>query len=647
MAIVPMNKIFLAGMKADQKALMEHLMNAGVVQIEEFSSEETEAYRECAEPASVVSELNQAEDRLFRAQTAIASLSAYDVRKKGLFAGKTAVARRVYKETVEQGAEIEKIISTICSYEDAMEELRAESNHLEHKKEQLRQFAALDIPLETDGTKYTTALAGAIPALFDVREIRKRMEDEGFAAELTALSSDEINHNVFIVCLDEELERFTHFLEEYGFSRNRFEGVTGTAAANISALERRQAELAAREEHIKKDLLTMAEYLPKLELYYDHLCAERDKISAGAALLETQSSFFLRGWLPVKSCDTLQKFLLEHYEQIVVEITEPEADEEYPVLLHNNKFAESFEMITELYSLPNSHEVDPNPTMSVFYMMFFGLMLSDAGYGLILSLLTGFILWRYKPEGMMNKMMRLLFLGGLSTIFWGVLFGGWFGDLFSGIYFTSLPAVQPVWFSPLTDPMTLLLWSFVFGAVHLFTGMAVKAYMLIKDGHWLDAVFDIGFWYVFLIGLVLLFVGGPVGKIMAIGGAAGLILTQGRGEKNFFMRIGKGIFSLYDVTGYLSDILSYSRLLALGLATGVIAQVVNTMGKLTGTSVIGIIFFVIILLVGHTFNLAINTLGAYVHSSRLQYVEYFGKFYTGGGQAFCPLTRKTKYITMK
>ena len=195
--------------------------------------------------------------------------------------------------------------------------------------------------------------------------------------------------------------------------------------------------------------------------------------------------------------------------------------------------------------------------------------------------------------------------------------------------------------------MTLLLWSFVFGGVHLFTGMAVKAYMMIKDGHWLDAVFDVGFWYVFLIGLVLLFLAPSVGKVMAIGGALGLILTQGRGEKNIFMRLGKGVFSLYDVTGYLSDVLSYSRLLALGLSTGVIAQVVNTMGKLTGNSAIGIIFFVIILLVGHTFNLAINTLGAYVHSSRLQYVEFFGKFYTGGGQAFRPLARRTKYITIK
>lgn len=641
MAIVPMNKIFLAGMKSEQKTVMEQLLRAGVVQIEEFSPEETEEYRSLAAPPETLGELNRAEDKLFRAKTAMESLSPYDKRKKGLFAPKRAVSRGEYAQALEEEKEIEKIISTVCSYEKTKEEMQSEKNHLEHQIEQLKLYEKLDVPLEIKGTKLTTAMIGTIPALFEISEIRKKMEEEQMAAELLEVSADEVSHYVFVLFLDEESERFGALLEEYGFLKGGFE-MRGTAADNIRAARKKQSDITARAEHIEADLLTMVEYLPQLELYYDHLSAERDKISAASSFLETESTFYLHGWLPAESCESLKKFLEEQHPQIVIEITEPQKEEEYPILLRNNKFVQPFEMITELYSLPSSREVDPNPSMSIFYMMFFGLMLSDAGYGIILSLLTGFMIWKYKPEGLMGKLMRLLFLGGLATTFWGVLFGSWFGDLLSGI-----PAFAPVWFSPLNDPMTLLLWSFVFGGVHLFTGMAVKAYMMIKDGHWLDAVFDVGFWYVFLIGLVLLFLAPSVGKVMAIGGALGLILTQGRGEKNIFMRLGKGVFSLYDVTGYLSDVLSYSRLLALGLSTGVIAQVVNTMGKLTGNSAIGIIFFVIILLVGHTFNLAINTLGAYVHSSRLQYVEFFGKFYTGGGQAFRPLARRTKYITIK
>lgn len=647
MAIVPMNKIFLAGMKAEKKKIMEHLLRAGVVQIEEFSPEETENWRGMAAQATIVKELNEIEERLFRTKSAIESLSAHDMRKKGLFAGKTAVSRQNYQETLKQMAELEKLVFTVCTYEDSLGDLQAERNHLEHQIEQLRAYEKLDIPLETRGTRQTTVTIGSIPALFDLREMRKQMEIEELCAELIELSSDEISRYVFGICHDAQQEEFIRLLEEYGFSQNRFEGITGTAGQNISALQSKQKELSDRAEHISRDLLTMVEYLPKLELFYDHLVAERDKVRAEGTLLETESSFFLHGWLPANASEALQNFLVAQYEQIVVEISPPETEEEYPILLQNNQFVESFEVITELYSLPASYEVDPNPTMSVFYMIFFGLMLSDAGYGLILSLLTGFVLWRYQPEGTMNKMMRMLFLGGLSTLFWGILFGGWFGDLFNGTYISALPTIGPVWFSPIDDPMTLLIWSLVFGGVHLFTGMAVKAYMMIKDGRWLDAVFDVGFWYVFLVGLVLLFVAPTLGKFVAIGGATGLILTQGRDEKNIFMRFGKGLFSLYDVTGYLSDVLSYSRLLALGLSTGVIAQVVNTMGKLTGTSGIGILFFAIILLVGHTFNLAINTLGAYVHASRLQYVEYFGKFYTGGGRAFRPLARKTKYISIK
>ncbi len=641
MAIVPMNKIFLAGMKSEQKTVMEQLLRAGVVQIEEFSPEETEQYRSLASPAEILNDLNRTEDKLFRTKTAIDSLAPYDKRKKGLFEAKKAVSRNEYTKTLEEKKKIEQLISTLCSYEKTKEEMQSEKNHLEHKIEQLKLYEKLDVPLSFTGTRRTETAIGTLPALFDISEIRKRIEDENMATELLEVSSDEVSHYVFALYLDNETERFGALLEEYGFSKNSFD-TAGTAADNIRSARKKQADIDARAEHIEADLLTMVEYLPQLEMYYDYLSAERDKIKAGASLLETDSTFYLHGWLPAESGEKLQKFLEEQHPQLVVEITKPQKDEEYPILLHNNKFVQPFEMITELYSLPNSHEIDPNPSMSIFYMMFFGLMLSDAGYGIVLTLLTGFVLLKFKPEGMLDKMMRLLCLGGMATIFWGVLFGSWFGDLFSGI-----PAFSPIWFSPLNDPMTLLLWSFVFGAVHLFTGMAVKAYMLIKDGHVLDAVFDVGLWYVFLIGLTLLLFAPAVGKIMAIVGAVGLVLTQGRSEKNIFMRFGKGILSLYDVTGYLSDVLSYSRLLALGLATGVIAQVVNTMGKLTGTSIIGIIFFIIILLVGHTFNLAINTLGAYVHASRLQYVEFFGKFYTGGGQEFRPLARKTKYITIK
>jgi V/A-type H+-transporting ATPase subunit I len=296
-------------------------------------------------------------------------------------------------------------------------------------------------------------------------------------------------------------------------------------------------------------------------------------------------------------------------------------------------------MITDLYSPPGKRDFDPNVLVSVFYFIFFGMMISDAGYGIVLTGLGFWALKALKPKGMLKKLLGLIALGGISTTFWGVMFGGWFGDL--------LPA-KPIWMNPLDDPMSLLIFSFILGIVQIFVGLGAAAYKNIKAGRVLDAVFDQGLWAVLLVGLIMFAFPqlGGTAKIISIAGAAGLVLTQGRNKKNILGKLMSGVLSLYDVTGYLSDVLSYSRILALGLATGVIAMVVNTMAKMLGFNIIGYLLMTVALIIGHTFNIAINALGAYVHSSRLQYVEFFSKFYEGGGRTFSPFVLKTKYINL-
>jgi V/A-type H+-transporting ATPase subunit I len=246
---------------------------------------------------------------------------------------------------------------------------------------------------------------------------------------------------------------------------------------------------------------------------------------------------------------------------------------------------------------------------------------------------------------MANKLIRLIFYGGLSTFIWGALFGGWFANIAS-VLSSGKFEIPPIWFNPLDDPMRLLLWSFIFGAIQLYVGIGMKGYKMIKDGKPLDALFDVGFWYIFLTGIALLFVGGTigtVGKYMALAGVILLVLTQGRSQKGIIKKLFSGILSLYDTVGFMSDVLSYSRLLALGLATGVVGSVINAMGSLLGFNVVGIIVLIIVFIVGHIFNIAINALGAFVHASRLQYVEFFGKFYEGGGKPYEPFKIETKY----
>jgi V/A-type H+-transporting ATPase subunit I len=338
------------------------------------------------------------------------------------------------------------------------------------------------------------------------------------------------------------------------------------------------------------------------------------------------------------------------------EFVEPETDEETPVLLNNIGLVQPIEVITELYSLPNNKEIDPTPIYSFFYLMFFGLMFGDVGYGAILTIVCMLMLKKFNLEGTIYKLVKSFAYAGVATMFWGLMFGSFFGNLTSviGASFFDNPemGLKPLWFDTLEDPVKLLIFSCVFGTVHIFIGMGIRAYELIRDGKILEAFNDVFSWYVLLVGLVLWLVGdsfvaegtGVIGKWMSIGGAACIVVLP------FFISkgLGKvgGLWNLYGITGYMADILSYSRLLALGLATTVISQVVNMLGSFTGTSFIGVILFIVIVVFGHVFNFAINGLGSYVHSIRLQYVEFFGKFYEGGGMPFEPFNKKTKYIEL-
>ncbi len=277
-------------------------------------------------------------------------------------------------------------------------------------------------------------------------------------------------------------------------------------------------------------------------------------------------------------------------------------------------------------------------------------MMGDAGYGIIMALATYWFLRKMKPKGDTKKLVGVIFIGSIFTIFWGAIFGGWFGNA------GELFGIGPIWFNPSEEPIKMLALCFGLGVIHIFAGMGVKAYVNIREGRILDAIFDQGLWYVFYIGLGLWLGGGmanlgatltQVGKIMSIVGAVGLILTQGRDKKNIFAKFFSGLLSLYDVTGFLSDVLSYSRLFALALTTGVIGTVMNQLGAMVGTSWYGWIIAAAILIGGHVFNIAINVLGTFVHTSRLQYIEFYGKFYEGGGKLFRPLGIRTKYTDVR
>jgi V/A-type H+-transporting ATPase subunit I len=484
------------------------------------------------------------------------------------------------------------------------------------------------------------------------------------------ISSGNDSTNIFVMCMKEDREAVETALRGIGYAKpaQAVIGIPSKVADDCRAdISRQEAEIAKLEEEIKKK----AGAREDLKIVADYYRTRAEKYRILGTIPQSRSVFFLEGWVPADAAPKIRSLLQEKYGAIVDTETKRE-EEEAPTLLRNNKFSANYEPVLASYGLPKHGKVDPTAIMSAFYMFFFGMMLSDAGYGLLMVIGTAIVLKKYPNMAEnMKKMITMFFWCGISTTFWGFMFGGFFGDVIDVFAKTFLgytgptPILKPLWFNPLDQPMRLLIWCMLFGIIHLFFGLGIKGYEYLKDGDMVGFVSDIVAWYAFLIGLILIllptelfgniaqmtFTFPPVvntlAKVLTFGGMIVIVLMSGRANKNWGLRVALGAYDIYGVTSWLSDVLSYSRLLALGLATGVIAQVINTMGSMFGGGPIGLILFIIIFVVGNILNFAINVLGAYVHTNRLQYVEFFGKFYDAGGEPFTPFTTKTNYIDIK
>ncbi len=389
----------------------------------------------------------------------------------------------------------------------------------------------------------------------------------------------------------------------------------------IKLLENKLSELCAYKQWFRlKKLLKQKE-----------LAEEKQK------LLKTGKVSVISGYILSKNSKLLKKEFPEAFIEFM------DAGPDAPVAFTNNPVVSPVEGITESYTMPSSHDIDPNPVMAFFYYLFFGMMFSDAGYGLLMILVCGYAGFFMKTK--IKKMLQMFFFCGISTFFWGLMYGGFFGNAITSvgeIFFGRTLILRPLWINPTQEPLTLLIFSIALGFLQIITGLCIKLFIEIKSGRIKDGIFDTGSWILTLSGLGILSAGIavrpllPTGIFISITGVLMLIATQGRNKKNIFLKISGGVLSLYNITSYISDILSYSRLMALGLATGVIAEVVNILGGLGGNSAVGVIMYILIFTVGHCLNFAINMLGAYVHTNRLQYVEFYSKFYEGGGRAFTP-----------
>lgn len=654
MAVVEMRKLTVIGLNSSRNPFIHELMHLGVVEI---NSQEGVVSDEDWMPdifrTSNSADVSRLEADIIRVSTALEAIGKYDTAKKPLLITRKEMGRSEFTALLnatqtETEMNADKAVFAYKNITDGQNEI----NRLRSLIAGLQPWLKLDIPLEMNETEFACVIYGTTGAKTDSGQLMAAVLEGAPSAIVQEVSADKQQKYFSIICLKEEKDALYEALRPFNFSAVSMADQKGTPAEAIHHYEKEIEAIEAKIAENEKVLAALSTARKNIEFLYDSLVMRRDRARIVGDMLSTDAVFYFDGWMPAKAQPEIEALLKEY--EFFYDIQIPEEEEEVPVLLHNSSVATPFEAVTNMYSLPSRKDIDPTTILAPFYFIFFGMMLSDAAYGIILSALCAFVLKKYKPEGTIYKMFKMFFYCGISTFIWGALFGGWFGNFFTvaaATLFGKELVINPIWFNPMDNPMKLLIFSLILGAIHLFVGMGIQAYMSVRDGHPVDAICDIGLWYVLLIGLVLFGVGGSVapalastGKVMSIVGVVGILLTGGRKKKGIIGKITGGLGSLYGITNYLSDILSYSRLLALGLATGVVAQVINTLGSLAGGGVVGAILLTVALVFGTIFNLAINALGAFVHSCRLQYVEFFGKFYTGGGREFRPFERKTKYI---
>lgn len=657
MAKAKMMCIELVALLRDSKSIIELMQRRGAVQLRDSL---TDRPMERFDTARSVAMLDK---HRALAERALLVLDEYAPAKKAFLAafdGRKRLALSEFSDRARQVDETMRRAYDLLSSKKKIEDARAEILCLNAQIDALRPWQALDIPMSFRGTEHTRVFFGTLPGLFSRESVLKTLEKDfpdELLADIEILFASKEQSCVFAIAHKKIAERLENALRALGLSRV-FDPSASLPRRLIEKHEEKIAALKAEMDASVKKIEGSAGLRERLLFAMDHFTLRMDKYRALEELALTENTFVLSGYAPKEKAAALADELRRRYT-LAISLTEPSEGDEPPVYLKNNAFVAPLEDITASYSLPSENDVDPNAAMAFFYYLFFGIMLSDAGYGLLIVIVTGLLLKFKRPEGSLKLNLQKFFLCGLSTVFWGALFGSWFGNIVNVVsvtYFGGGEVIRPLWFDPVTDPMRLLIFSTGLGFVHVVAGLCVKFYMLWKDGKRLDALFDVGLWWVVFAGLLCIIADmqfktsvplGTVGAVISIAAAVGLVLTQGRASPSLAGKIIGGIGSLYDITGYFSDVLSYCRLMALGLVTGIIGSVVNTIGNLMGASVGGALLLLFIFAAGHAVNLAINLLGAYVHCNRLQYVEFFSKFYEGGGKPFRPLAVNTDYYTFE
>ena len=647
MAIVKMKKMQVIAPAAVRDELLRELQRLGCVEVraaDELLADP--ALAAMLRPEHGDAQGARAERQLFA--EAIAVLDRYVPVKTPMLSAKPALEKNRLLDG-EDDARAAECAHTLAALEEQMRVLASAETREKLRLEALRPWQSCPLPLDCAGTAHTAVLFGTLPPRADMDALSAALS-EG-AAQLFEVGADDAARYVYVICLRAETDETARILREHGFAVPAYGEQHGTAKENIAAAEEALAGVNAKQKETFEKITVLAPERDALRVAFDRAGAKVERAEAADKLLGTEKTVFLTGWAVAEREAEVAALLGSR--DCAYDFADPVEDEypDVPVKLRNNRFTDGLNMVTNMYSLPQYGSVDPNPLMAPFFILFYGIMMADIGYGAIMILIGALILLKKKPEeGFMRYFAELMVEGGIVTAVMGALSGGCFGDAPYRIVHLLNPASTweglPKLFDPLNDTIQVLIGSLILGFVHLNTGLAVSFHLKRKRGHLADALWEEGVMWLLFIGIASAVLGfGSIGGIPVLFYATLLlyVIAKMRGGKGV---VGKiiGIFSgVYnDATGWFGDILSYSRLMALMLAGSVIAQVFNTLGALPGS----IIVFIPIFLFGNALNFGLNLLGCYVHDLRLQCLEFFGKFYEDGGKPFKPLAARSKYYSV-
>ena len=644
MSIVKMKRLRLIALARDRDELLSSLLHAGCVEVSEPPADLADPLlrRDKARVAEAKSELAELKQ-------ALSVLRRQAPQKEGLLTPRQVVRERDLLDHGAMAAALEKA-RTVNDHAKAAGQCSARETRLNAELQSLRPWEACDLPLNEAGTRCVAVLLGTVPSAVDFDAMAGAVSEAAEASQVTLLSADGQQQCLEVLVHRSQEGAALEALRSYGFSLPQFKDASGTARDNVRRLEEELEAVRARRQAELDAIRAMGPETGALKLCVDQvqqvLATEetKERILAGGSIL------CLDGWVDEPNVSKLEQALAAF--DCAWELTDP-APEEYPkvpVKLQNGPLTRCMNMVTEMYALPVYGTVDPNPLMAPFFILFYGIMMADMGYGLLMVLGAVFMIKKMRARGGMRNFAELLFYCGISTFVIGALTGGFFGDFLPQLAsiinpdttFTALPAL----FTPLEDTMAILVGSLVLGFIQIITGQVVSFVKKARDGHLWDGVWDEGpWWMIYLgVGLAVLGVGNVAGyPVVLIVGILMLAYGSTRNSKGIG-KVGAFVGAVYNgATGIFGDVLSYARLMALMLSGSIIASVFNTLGAITGN----VITFVLIAMVGNALNFALNLLGCYVHDLRLQCLEFFKTFYQDGGKPFRPLAINTKYVDIK